>query len=187
MVTTLIQINWKGKIKLLLMFCLIHQGWFGYCGKSKGFLLVGCDCGFYRGVFLRYGVCGVVWYSSGSIYFVGMLCSPLFALVTVFDAGDAFIGVYSTRMARILSRQRGIVWALILGCAAIFRYSGLTMIPLLMAWVWFNRPTNGWKMLLRLVYQLFFCVYMTFGCMENGTLAYDRFSARAAVLGCDSS
>ena len=47
----------------------------------------------------------------------------------------------------ILSRERGVIWALILGCAALFRYSGLTMIPLLMAWVWFNRPTNGWKML----------------------------------------
>ena len=43
--------------------------------------------------------------------------------------------------------KRGEVWALILGCAALFRYSGLTMIPLLTAWVWLNRPTNGWKML----------------------------------------
>ena len=35
-------------------------------------------------------------------------------------------------------------WGLILGCAALFRYSGLTMIPLVLGWIILHRPKNGW-------------------------------------------
>jgi len=44
-----------------------------------------------------------------------------------------------------LLRKRALFgWGVILGCASIFRYSGLTMIPLVLGWVIFHKPKGGW-------------------------------------------
>ena len=48
----------------------------------------------------------------------------------------------------ILRRKRSFVWALILGSAALFRYSGVTMIPLLIAYILLRRPQNWLPLLL---------------------------------------
>ncbi len=60
-----------------------------------------------------------------------------------------------------LLRERNLFrWSLILGSSALFRYSGLTMIPLLIAWVLLQRPNKGGQAIVGvLVPTILLCIH----------------------------
>tara|TARA_B100001093_G_scaffold447150_1_gene451890 strand:- start:25 stop:1572 length:1548 start_codon:yes stop_codon:yes gene_type:complete len=77
-----------------------------------------------------------------------MLCSPIFVLShnSLMPEMPLFACIVMGWQG-IFRGQNRTLWALILGTSAIFRYSGLTMIPLLTAWVVLNKPSKGWRLI----------------------------------------
>lgn len=77
-----------------------------------------------------------------------ILCSPIFVLShNSLMPEMPLLTCIVLGWQGILRGQRPFFWALILGSAALFRYSGMTMIPLLAAYIVFQR-SNRWLVLL---------------------------------------
>ena len=147
----LIQINWEG----------VEQSAFDVLSNPPGMVWLlwpvkNLSIGWMRLWILPWSFLAIwgMWrcteYSSGSKQNLWlMLCSPIFVLShNSLMPEMPLLACILVGWQGILWGQRSFLWALLLGCAALFRYSGLTMIPLLMAWVWFRKPTEGWKLLL---------------------------------------
>ena len=76
------------------------------------------------------------------------LCSPIFVLShNSLMPEMPLLACIVMGWQGILTRQQKVLWAIVLGSSALFRYSGMTMIPLLVAWVWFTKPKNGWQLI----------------------------------------
>lgn len=68
----------------------------------------------------------------------------------------------------ILSRKNLIVWSLVLGFSSWFRYSGLSMIPLLMFWVFWHRPKYG-------LISIVSCIFPTVLLIVHDWMAYGEW------------
>ena len=85
-----------------------------------------------------------------------VICSPIFAL-----SHNSLMPEMPLYTCIVLGwqgvlRQRYMaLWAVVLGCSALFRYSGMTMIPLLGMWVFVHRPKNGWMLILSVLSPAF--------------------------------
>ena len=75
-----------------------------------------------------------------------VLCSPLFGLSSnsLMPEMPLFCCIVLGWQG-LLKRERIVGWSLVLGAASLFRYSGLSMIPLLWMWLWIVRP-KGWQL-----------------------------------------
>ena len=90
-----------------------------------------------------------------------MLCSPIFVLShnSLMPEMPLFACIVMGWQG-VLSRQNQTLWAFVLGMSALFRYSGLTMIPLLTAWVFLNKPPKGWRLIIAVsIPTLLLCVH----------------------------
>ena len=68
----------------------------------------------------------------------------------------------------ILSRRHMVLWSLVLGFASWFRYSGLSMIPLLIFWVLWHRPNKG-------VSSILACMFPTVLLMIHDVIVYGEW------------
>lgn len=90
-----------------------------------------------------------------------VLCSPLFALShnSLMPEMPLFFCI-AFGWQGILRNQYIVLSSLILGCAGLFRYSGITMIPLLVVWILQHRPFERWKMMLAVCLpSVFLCIH----------------------------
>lgn len=78
-----------------------------------------------------------------------ILCSPIFVLShnSLMPEMPLFACIVLGWQGLLFGKHKTL-WAIVLGAAALFRYSGLTMIPLLTAWVLLNNPPKGWRLII---------------------------------------
>ncbi len=97
-----------------------------------------------------WGTWRCIQYFQGNVWWLWcVICSPIFTISH--NSLMPEMPLYTCIVLGwqgILRQRQMTLWAFVLGCSALFRYSGMTMIPLLGMWLLLFRPKKIWWLLL---------------------------------------